>query len=136
MNIELGIMNEVDSKIRSFTDLNAWKEAHLLVLMVYGIVKNFPKDEQFGLVSQIKRAVVSISSNIAEGFSRQTYKDKIHFYVMSLGSLTEVQNQLLIAKDIGFLGKDDFNIIADQTVKVSKIINGLVKKSKFIIHDS
>ena len=83
------------NKIKSFTDLNAWKEGHKLVLMIYGITKQFPKEEIFGLTSQIRRCVVSITLNIAEGFSRQSYKEKVRFYSISLGSITELQNQLL-----------------------------------------
>ncbi len=119
-----------ENKIRSFTDLNAWKEAHKLVIMVYKITKEFPKEETFGLTNQIRRAVVSITSNIAEGFSRNTFKDKTQFYAISLGSLTEVQNQLLIAKDIGYISKEIFKEAANQTVVISKLCNGLLKSNR------
>lgn len=85
---------------------------------------------------QLRRAAVSFTSNIAEGFSRGSYKEKAQFYYISLGSLTEVQNQLLVARDIGYLSEEKFIEIAEQTVKVNKITNGLIKKSKFIIHNS
>lgn len=117
------------SKIKSFTDLDAWREGHKLVLEVYSVTKDFPKEEQFGLTNQLRRAAVSITSNIAEGFSRSSFKEKAQFYSMSLGSLTEVQNQLFIAKDVKYLGIQEFNTVATHTVKVSKIINGLIKKS-------
>ncbi len=81
----------------------------------------------------MRRCSVSITSNIAEGFSRQSYKEKIQFYSISLGSVTELQNQLLISRDIGFISKDKFKEIANQTVIVNKIINGLIKKSKTIL---
>lgn len=126
----------MENKIKSFTDLNAWREAHNLVIMIYKITKSFPKEEQFGLVSQLRRAAVSITSNIAEGFSRSSYKEKLQFYSMALGSLTEVQNQLLVAKDIGYLSKSQFNFLAEQSVVASKLLNGLIKKSKTIIHNS
>lgn len=123
-------------KIKSFTDLNAWKEGHKLVLEIYKITKNFPKEEQFGLSIQLRRAAVSFTSNIAEGFSRNSYKEKLQFYSMALGSLTEIQNQLLVAKDIGYMAKEKFDKIAEQTVVINKITNGLIKKSKTIIHNS
>ena len=123
-------MENNQTKIRLFTDLNAWKEGHKLVIDVYGVTKIFPKEELFGLTNQLRRAVVSITSNIAEGFSRQSYKEKIQFYFMALGSLTEVQNQLLIAKDVGYQEIKDFKGIASQTVEVSKVINGLIKSLK------
>lgn len=123
-------MNTEKGKITSFTQLDAWKEGHKLVLFVYRVIRTFPKEEQFALTNQMSRCVVSVTSNIAEGFSRQSYKEKIQFYFMSLGSLTELQNQLLIARDVGYLGKDDFSSIAQLTVVVHKIISGLIKKSK------
>ncbi|OGK15544.1 four helix bundle protein [Candidatus Roizmanbacteria bacterium RIFCSPHIGHO2_01_FULL_39_12c] len=68
-------------KIHSFTDLIAWQKAHQFVLIIYKIAYSFPKEETFGLSSQLKRAAISISSNIAEGFSRKTNKDKVHFFI-------------------------------------------------------
>ncbi len=112
-------------KIRSFTDLKAWQEAHKLVLMVYEITKRFPRDEIFGLTNQMRRAAVSVTSNIAEGFSRTTNKDKAQFYSISLGSLTELQNQLLIGRDVKYVVEKEFPEIAKQTVLVSKLVNGL-----------
>jgi len=123
-------------KIKSFTDLNAWKESHKLVLMVYKTTKDFPSDERFGLSNQLRRAVVSISSNIAEGFSRRSQEDKNHFYFMAQGSNTEVQNQLLIARDVGYINKDNFKENANQTVVVNKLINGLIKSSRTKIHNT
>lgn len=111
-------------KIRSFTGLDAWKEGHRLV------------KELFGLTSQLRRAGISFTSDIAEGFSWHSYKEKLQFYSMALGSLTEIQNQLLVARDIGYITKIEFDKIAEQTIAVSKITNGLIKKSRSIIHDS
>lgn len=106
-----------------------------MVLLTYAITKSFPKEEIFALVSQMRRCAVSITSNIAEGFSRQSYRDKAYFYSMALGSLTELQNQLLIAKDIGYLISEKFTELDLQSVKVHKILNGLIRKSKDI-HNS
>jgi four helix bundle protein len=117
-------------KIQSFTDLNAWREGHKLVIMIYNVTKDFPKEEIFGLTSQMRRSVISITSNIAEGFSRNTVKDKIQFYCIAHGSLTELQNQLLVSRDIGYLNKEDFKKNADQTVLVHKLITGLKKIGK------
>src|SRR5690242_13288904 len=131
MNQESGI-----KKIKSFTDLDAWKYGHELVLLLYKTTQEFPSQEQFGLTNQIRRTSVSITSNVAEGFSRNSYKEKVQFYVIALGSVTEVQNQLLIARDIGYLKKETFATIADNTVIVNKLLNGLIKKSKTMIHNS
>lgn len=128
-------------KIKSFTDLNAWKESHKLALLVYRVTEDFPAKETFGLVSQMRRASVSISSNIAEGFSRGTSKDKYQFYLMSYGSLTELQNQLLLSRDLKFLTKELFREAADQSVVVAKLINGLKRikntsSTKYKIQDT
>ena len=117
------------TKIKSFTDLNAWREAHKLVLNIYKATKEFPKEETYSLVDQMKRCSVSISSNIAEGFSRQSKKEKIQFYFTAKGSLTELQNQLLVAKDVGYLNKEVFNTLAEHTVTVHKLLNGLIKSA-------
>ncbi|MDO8512099.1 MAG: four helix bundle protein [bacterium] len=117
------------NKITSFTHLDAWRESHALVLMTYKISKSFPKEEIFGLTSQMRRAAVSVSSNIAEGFSRNTKRDKQQFYAIAKGSLTELQNQYIICRDLGYITKDDFNTIAKKTVDVSKLINGLIRSS-------
>lgn len=129
-------MNQESRRIKTFTDLDAWKEGHKLVLMTYKLTKNFPKEEMFGLIGQMRRCVVSITSNIAEGFSRHSYKEKLQFYSMAQGSVTELQNQALVARDVGYVSKEEFQEIAEQSVKVHKIINGLIKKSKSIIHNS
>lgn len=129
-------MNQESRKIKSFTDLNVWQEGHKLVLAIYKITRKFPKEEQFGLTNQLQRAGVSFTSNIAEGFSRNSYKEKLQFYSTALGSLTEIQNQLLIARDIGYITKAEFDKIAEETVLISKMTNGLIKKSKSIIHNS
>ncbi len=119
-----------NEKIKSFTDLNAWKEAHKLVVMIYKITKSFPKEETYSLIDQMKRCSVSITSNIAEGFSRQSKKEKIQFYFISKGSLTELQNQLLVARDVNYLKQNDFSLVAEQTVVVHKLINGLIRSAK------
>ncbi len=118
------------SKIRSFTDLNAWKEAHRLALLIYKSTDNFPLNEKYSLIDQMRRAAVSISSNIAEGFSRQSNKEKLQFYYIAKGSLTELQNQLLLSKDINYISKELFKEAAEQTVLVDKLISGLIKSIK------
>lgn len=123
-------------KIRSFTDLDAWKEGHFLVLSVYKITKVFPKDELFGLSSQMRRCVVSITSNVAEGFSRNSYKEKAQFYLTALGSTTELQNQLIVAKDVGYIDIKTFNELFEKSIKVHKILNGLIKSSRTLIRYS
>lgn len=129
-------MNQVSGKIKSFTDLVAWQLGHNLVLSIYEITKKFPREEQFGLTNQIRRAAVSITSNIAGGFSRNSPKEKVQFYATALGSLSEAQNQLLIARDISYISPEEFNRVASQTIEVSKTTNGLIKSSRYLIHNT
>jgi len=114
-------------KIKSFTDLIVWKEGHHLVLEIYGVTSTFPKEEIYGLTNQLRRASISVTSNIAEGFTRRFKKEKIQFYRTALGSLTEIQNQLLVSRDIGYLQQQKFIQMAERTVKIGKMLNGLIK---------
>jgi len=120
----------MNGKIVKFTDLDVWMEGHQWVLVVYKTTKNFPRDEIFALTSQMRRCSVSITSNIAEGFSSNSQKERIQFYSIALGSVTEHQNQLLIARDVGYTSKIEFTVVAEQSVVTHRILNGLIKKTK------
>lgn len=95
--------------------------------MIYKITSAFPKAELFGIVNQMRRAAVSVVSNIAEGFCRASLKEKVQFYTTALGSLSELQSQLLLSRDVGFLHAEKHAEIEQQTVLVSKLLNGLIK---------
>lgn len=110
-----------------------WQEAHRLAIMVYKETASFPDNEKFGLTNQLRRASVSVPSNIAEGFCRQSPKEKINFYFISLGSLSEVQSQILIAKDLGYLNDTGFEKLDTQSVLVSRLCNGLIKSSRKLL---
>ena len=120
--------------IHYFTDLEAWKVAHEFVIDVYKATDLFPRKEQFGLTAQIRRAAVSITSNIAEGFSRYSYADKLRFYYISRGSLSEVQNQLLIAKDLQFIEQEMFQNFWTKSQHSSALLNGLIKSTGDRVH--
>src|SRR3990167_10660108 len=96
-------------KIVDFTDLLVWQKSHLLVLEIYKITRTFPTFERFGLASQMQRAVVSITSNLAEGFARRSKKEKLQFYYTALSSLSELRNQLLICRDLKYIDELKFN---------------------------
>lgn len=121
---------QIHNKLKNFTDLDAWKEGHKLVLRTYEITRTYPKEEIFVLTSQMRRAGISITSNIAEGFGRFSYKEKAQFYLTSAASDVELQNQFIISKDIGYISEKIFNEVYEQTIKVHKIINGLIKGAK------
>ncbi len=117
-------------KIQNFTDLDAWRESYKLVISIYDITKQFPKEEIYGLISQMKRCSVSIASNIAEGFSRRTNKEKAQFYYISHGSLTELQNQIIISKGLKYINNQETKDLLDHTKTTQKLINGLIKYIK------
>jgi four helix bundle protein len=123
-----------DQKIHSFTDLKAWQENHQLVLRIYKITKLFPRSETYSLVDQMRRAAVSITSNIAEGYGRQSYKEKVQFFYVAHGSLIELKNQIIIAKDVGFLKESDFILLSDQANIGHQLLQGLITKSKSFIN--
>lgn len=113
--------------IKSFTDLDVWHTGHKLVIQVYLLTKKFPKEELVGLTSQMKRSSSSITSNIAEGFGRQNSKEKEQFYLIAAGSLFEFKDQLLIARDVGYLKKDDFDKVAEIANKCHAQLNAFIK---------
>ncbi len=122
--------------LRDFTDLLAWQEGHKLVLEIYKLTKKFPKDEMFGLVNQMRRSAVSVTSNIAEGFGRQGYKEKVQFFYISQGSLVELKDQLLIARDVHYIDSAGFTKASEQANHTHKLLQGLITKSKSFISGS
>ena len=109
----------------SFEKLIVWQESRTLVREIYVILKDFPKFEQYALCDQIRRAVISISSNIAEGNAKQSHKEKIHFFEIAFGSLMEVCCQIILAKDLDYITKEKYEPIKDKIRKVSKLLSGL-----------
>jgi len=128
-------MNDND-KIRSFTDLNVWREGHKLVILVYSMTKLFPKTESYSLTDQMRRAASSVTANIAEGFGRQTYKEKLQFYYLAQGSLTELKNFLLIARDVGYVKEVSFNDLIEQANLTHKLLQGFLQKTRSFIPKS
>lgn len=122
-----------NGKIQSFTDLNVWREGHKLVVLIYKITGTFPKEETYSLIDQMRRAAASITANIAEGFGRQTYKEKVQFYYIAQGSLVELKNFILIAKDVGYLSDNDYKSLVEQINLTHQLLQGLIKKSKTFI---
>ncbi|GAA4884795.1 four helix bundle protein [Flaviramulus aquimarinus] len=92
----------------SFEKLNVWIDSKELVKLIYLITKEFPSEEKFGLKNQLRRASVSVASNLTEGTSRNTNKDKAHFSTMAFSYLMEVLNQIIIAKELGFIKEKDY----------------------------
>ena len=113
------------AKAEKFEDLEVWKKAHQLVLHVYKITKDFPPEEKFGLVSQMRRAAVSIPANIAEGFKKRTLKDKANFYNIAQGSLEELRYYFILVKDLGFMKESEGWLNAVE--EIGRMLYGLIR---------
>lgn len=114
--------------MRKFQDLEIWKRSHSLTLQIYQITqKSFPKDELFALTSQIRRASSSIPTNIAEGCGRKSNAELLRFLQIASGSATEVEYQLLLAKDLNYLSNDEYDNLNAQVIEIRKMITGFSK---------
>lgn len=108
-------------------ELNVWKKGIEMVKLVYTATQSFPKEELYGLASQMRRCAVSIPSNIAEGYGRFSKKELKHFLHISLGSAAELETQLIIAKELGFTLEEDFNTISFMINEIIKMLSALIK---------
>jgi len=107
-------------KSKSFTELIVWQKAHALALIIYEITQGFPKEEMFGITSQIRRASVSVAANIAEGYKRKSPNDKARFFNISEGSLDETKYFLILSKDLGFV--EDNSALLAKSDEVAKLL--------------
>lgn len=113
-----------------FEKLSVWQKARVLVKEIYELTSGFPTEEKYGLSNQIQRAVISVSSNIAEGAGRVSIKEKVHFYSIAYGSLLEVASQLILACDLGYILKSDFERIEPLMDEVARMIAGMMRNLK------
>jgi four helix bundle protein len=114
-------------------DLEVWKKSIGFVAEIYRVTNSFPKEEIYGLTSQIRRAAVSVPSNIAEGSARQSDKEFVQFLYIALGSLVETETQLIISKEIGYL--HDTSSLSQEVENIRKMLVGLIKHLKGKKHD-
>jgi len=111
----------------SFERLEVWKMAKKLSITIYRITGGFPADEKYGLASQMKRAALSVCSNIAEGCGRNTKKDQANFYGVAYSSLMELLNQIIIVAELGWISEDIYSALRDDVEKISRMLNALRK---------
>lgn len=111
--------------IFSFEKLEVWVEAKNFTKEIYKLTSNYPDNEKFGLISQLRRASISVASNIAEGSARQTYKDKAHFTTMAFGSAVEILNQLIISYELNFINETDYLRLRLNIQSITNKLNGL-----------
>ena len=111
-------------KTVSFQQLLVWQKAHQFVLLVYKTTELYPQKEMFGLTSQFRRAAISITANIADGYKKKDYKNKIHFFNIAQGSLTECKYYLILSKDLNYPSDSELEILSEE---ISKLLAGYIK---------
>ncbi|MGX9984891.1 four helix bundle protein [Soonwooa purpurea] len=116
--------------MRTHKDLDVWKLSIDFVTEIYALTIRFPKEEQFGLINQIRRASVSVPSNIAEGAGRKSDKEFLQFLYISLGSVQEIATQILISLNLNYLTKSEYEILLIKLHQISKMLSGLIKSVK------
>ena len=114
-------------EIKTFKDLKVWQKSYSLVLEIYKATKNFPSEEKFGLTSQIRRAAVSIPSNIAEGYARRYLKQYIQFLYIAYSSGAELETQLMLSKDLEYLMEERFRNLIEKYYEVERMLMALIK---------
>src|SRR5436190_21316982 len=117
-------------QLRTYKDLNAWKNSRELVKEIYEITKSYPREEIYSLTAQIRRCTISVSSNIAEGMGRQHLKETIQFLYLSRGSLYELETQLILSGDLGFISTDKLEKMLEKLEIQRKLISGLITYNK------
>jgi four helix bundle protein len=122
-----GVLNQMEAKMKDFRQLKVWEKAHHLALEVYKATATFPKEELYGLMSQLRRASVSIPTNIAEGCGRNTDADFARFLQIAMGSTSETEYEIILAFDLGFLSKGQFESLQAQAEEVKKMLASFIK---------
>ncbi len=108
--------------MRNFLNLEIWKRSHLLALKIYTITKSFPKEELFGLTSQMRRSSSSIPTNIAEGSGRNSNPQFLHFLQIATGSCSEIQYQFILSKDLSYISEEVFDELHSEIIEIRKMI--------------
>jgi four helix bundle protein len=116
--------------VKSFRDLEVWKKSHQLVLEIYRITNTFPKDERFGIISQLRRAAYSIPANMAEGFGRRSTKELLQFLAISNGSIEEIRYFLFLSCDLSYLGRPEFESLEKKLNAIAQMIAALSRSLK------
>jgi four helix bundle protein len=113
--------------LKSYKELKAWEKSYQLCLNIYKMTKRFPKEEQYGLTSQIRRAAISVPSNIAEGYGRKTTPDYVRSLYIAYGSTCEVETQFLLSGDLGYISDDEVQKLGAKIEEVERILKALIK---------
>lgn len=114
---------------KSYKNLKVWQKSIELVRLIYKITNSFPRSEVFSLVSQIRRAAISIPSNIAEGYGRKSHKEYLQYYSIAYGSALETETQLIISKELGFITEKEFDVVSYLLTEIIKMLYVMVFKT-------
>ncbi len=114
--------------MRDFRELKVWERAHLLTVEVYRVTEQFPKSEQFGMTSQIRRAAASVPTNIAEGCGRGSRSELVRFCQIAMGSASELEYLLLLANEVGYLSSDDYSKVFPRAIEVKKMLSTFITR--------
>ena len=114
--------------MKDFRNLNVWQKSHLFVLDIYEVTTKFPKEEKFGLTSQIRRAGVSIPANIAEGCGRRSDAELSHFLQIAIGSASEIEYHLMLTRDLNLLNKSDYTRLESQVIEIKRMLASFIKR--------
>jgi four helix bundle protein len=117
----------MDNTARGFRQLGVWQKAYEMALEIYRLTKKFPKSEQYGLISQVQRAAVSVPANIAEGYDRNHKKEYLQFLCIARGSLGELETLLMLSKDLDYLTADDYRSVDAKRSETARMLQGLIK---------
>jgi len=118
------------SESRGHRDLEVWNRSIKYVKRIYDVTREYPKEELYGLVSQMRRSTISIPSNIAEGSTRQSTKEYIRFLYIALGSSSELEVQLILSRDLGYISENQFNELMEEREEISKMLSGQIRSLK------
>jgi len=124
----MGAQEEAMAKITNFRDLDVWKLGKALTLEVYAATKSFPRDERFGLMAQMRRAALSIPANVAEGFNRYHNKEYRQFLYVALGSCAELETQIEVSGDLGYVDRSTQGRLLEQLDHESRMLRNLIKR--------
>ncbi len=116
--------------MKDFRNLKVWQEAHQLSLAVYRVTKDFPRDEQYGLTSQIRRSSFSVGANISEGCGKDTDADLKRYLQIAMGSSSELENYLILARDLEYIHKEEYDSLQSALVNVRKMLNAFIQRLK------
>jgi four helix bundle protein len=115
---------------QDYKNLDIWKKSHELVVRLYKLTESFPNTERYRIIDQLLRAAVSIPTNIAEGSGRSTNKDKIHFLIISRGSVSEVEYLLFLSRDLKYINEEEYKILYSEITEIGKMLNGFINYLK------